>query len=282
MLSSFHQMKENFQLHRKGVYRFRSKNSFQLEFGPYLLKTAETPTELIESFKLRHQVFNVEFRGLSGRGLDYDQYDKIFDHLLIIQKDTGAVVGTYRVHCSWSPHNSYTALEFDLTGLEEFQGPYLELGRACIHQDHRRGAVISLLWRGIAEYMKMSGAQTLFGCSSLKVNDSRKAALIYRHLQNQNAVLENICHPTDEYSFDDISGWMNHFQKPLATYHHEEAEDLIPSLLKSYLKLGAKIAAWPAFDRDFDCLDFLTVLKRSELSASIDRKFAVNSRSGRA
>jgi putative hemolysin len=276
MLNALQNLKDNFQLRRKGIYRFQPQYPFEVEFGPYLLKTAQTVEELVESFKLRHEVFNIEFRGLSGRGLDFDRYDSFFDHLLIYHKDSRRVVGTYRVYKSDEPVDSYTGLEFHLEGLTDLPGPYLELGRACIAAEHRRGAVISFLWRGIAEYMNLSDVQTLFGCSSLKVNDSRRAALLYRHLCEQNLVIENGCVPTTEFEFDDFAAWEHFFSRGLTEEQKAEAENIIPPLLKSYLKLGSKIMARPAFDRDFDCLDFLTVLKRSELSKSIERKFNVS------
>lgn len=240
-----------------------------------MLKTAQNVDELVESFKLRHEVFNIEFRGQSGRGLDFDRYDSFFDHLLIYHKPTQKVVGTYRVHKSDEPVDSYTGLEFHLDGILKLKGPYLELGRACIAAEHRRGAVISLLWRGIAEYMNLSDVQTLFGCSSLKVNDSRRAALLYCYFVEHDLVIDNGCTPTEEFSFDDLSAWEQFFSRGLTQEQKIEAEKLIPPLLKSYLKLGSRILARPAFDRDFDCLDFLTVLKRSELSKNIERKFNV-------
>jgi putative hemolysin len=46
-------------------------------------------------------------------------------------------------------------------------------------------------------------------------------------------------------------------------------------LLKSYLKFGAKIASVPAFDKDFDCVDVLTVLKKDEMTNSLARRFQV-------
>lgn len=276
MIAAFENLKTNFQLHRNGIFQFQPQFPFKIQLGPYILKTADSVDELIESFKLRHEVFNIEFRGLNKGKLDFDRYDSFFDHLLIFHGDSKKVIGTYRVHKTDEvPSDSYTGLEFDLNGLTQFQGPYLELGRACIAKEHRRGAVITLLWRGIAEYMKMSGVQTLFGCSSLKVNNSRNAALIYRYLSDQNLVLKTNCQPTRDFSFPDLQAWLHFYSKSLSCEQIEEAEKSLPPLLKSYLKLGSKIVAYPAFDRDFDCLDFLTVLNRNELSQSIERKFKI-------
>jgi putative hemolysin len=54
-----------------------------------------------------------------------------------------------------------------------------------------------------------------------------------------------------------------------------EAEKLIPSLVKMYLKMGAKIVCHPAYDKEFKCIDLLTVLKTQELEASLAKRFQV-------
>lgn len=232
--------------------------------------------ELIESFKLRHDVFYREFQGFEGTGVDVDRFDREFDHLLILHRETGKIIGTYRLSCMPSAQDSYTATEFDLSGIFAMPGPHLELGRACIHKDHRRGAVISLLWRGIAEYMNLSGANVLFGCSSLKLNNARDAALVFKLLIEQGSVTsENLSPATRNFQMRDFDQWLSYFHAPLAEEQVKEAEEMIPSLLKSYLKLGAKIAAEPALDRDFDCIDLLTVLKKENLSQVLARKFQV-------
>lgn len=247
-----------------------------IEFGSYLLKTAESVEELVESFKLRHDVFFREFQGVEKAGVDVDKFDCDFDHLLIIHRETQQIIGTYRLSCMPSPAESYTALEFDLARIFALEGPHLELGRACIHKAHRRGAVISLLWRGIAEYMNRSGANVLFGCSSLKLNNARDAALVFKHLSEQGAMLStDLASATRPFQMADFDQWLSYFHQPLTEEQKAEAEEAVPSLLKSYLKLGAKIAAEPAFDRDFDCVDLLTVLKKEDLANSLARRFQV-------
>ena len=270
------QVKQSAKLRWNRVHDFRPKIKLEVEFGPYILKIADSYEELIESFKLRHEVFHVEFQDSSPGGLDFDKFDRWFDHLIIIHKDSQKIIGTYRLNCTDSLRNSYTALEFDLTSIFDMQGPFLELGRACIQKDHRKGAVISLLWRGIAEYMNLTQAQILFGCSSIKVNNARNAALIYRYLINSGGVTEDaLAKPTEDFRMKDFSEWIVYFKNQLTEPQKVEAEAMIPSLLKSYLKLGAKVAGEPAFDRDFDCIDLLTVLKKQDLSQALAKKFAV-------
>jgi putative hemolysin len=270
-------LKNSAQLRLKRVHKFKAKIEMFIEMGPYIVKTAQSPKELIESFKLRHEVFNQEFREIEGPGLDFDRYDYFFDHLIIIHKESNAIIGTYRLNCSKFSKESYTALEFDLQFLKKFHEPYLELGRACIKKEYRKGAVISLLWRGIAEYMKLSGSNILFGCSSLKINNARDAALVYKYLFDQKHVFsEYTSSPTKNFKFDNFESWFFFYRNGLNELQIEEAEQLVPSLLKSYLKLGAKIAAIPAFDKDFDCVDLLTVLKKDDLSKSLADKFKIN------
>lgn len=245
--------------------------------GAYIIKTAETPQELVESFRLRHEVFNQEFRGIPGAGLDFDKFDYHFDHLIIVHRELGKIIGTYRVNCSKFSKESYTALEFDLHKLFQHEGPFLELGRACIHKDYRKGSIISLLWRGIAEYMNLSGANILFGCSSLKINNARDAALAFKHITNQGLVSEKYdCKPTKKFTMADFKTWQAYFTRGLNENQTAEAEALIPSLLKSYLKLGAVVACEPAFDEEFDCIDLLTVLRKEDLAQSLAARFQVS------
>ena len=271
------QWKDSAQLRIKKVHKFRQKVQVSLELGPYLLKTAETQKELRESFRLRNEVFNQEFRGINKQGLDVDKFDRHFDHLIILHKEKNLIVGTYRLNCSDILKDSYTALEFDLGKIFTLQGPFLELGRACIKKDYRKGAVISLLWRGIAEYMNVTEAHILFGCSSLKINQAREAALIYQYLKEENSLTSKaLSYPTKKFRMKNFEAWAENFERGLTENQKQEADQLLPSLLKSYMKLGAKIGSVPAFDRDFDCIDLLTVLRRGDLAASLARRFQVN------
>jgi putative hemolysin len=51
------------------------------------------------------------------------------------------------------PDGFYTALEFDLGGITAPVGELMELGRSCVEPGYRTGAVMQLLWRGIADYV---------------------------------------------------------------------------------------------------------------------------------
>lgn len=274
-VSPLKQIKQKINLHRHQVYRFKPQLIFSVEMGPYVIKTAESTAELVDSFRLRNEVFNQEFRGLKNTLLDFDRYDSLFDHLIIKHIETQKIVGTYRLRVHQELERTYTSEEFDLSPLQVEKGPYLELGRACIHKDHRRGSVIALLWRGIAEYMNRSGAETLFGCSSLKINDPEMAALVYNYLEQRDGLSPWQTTTTPDFTFHDFDSYIRFTKDKVDENSIRLIEESIPPLLKSYLKLGALIAAPPAYDRDFDCIDLLTVLKKSSLSQKLERKFNV-------
>lgn len=275
MIAKALEVTQNNLLRDHGIFDFRPKINLRLETSSYILKTADTALELIESCKLRHEVFYQEFQEVEEIGVDVDQYDFHFDHLVIIHKESKKIIGTYRLSCNELSEISYTESEFNLEEIFKLKGPHLELGRACIQKEHRRGAmVISLLWKGIIEYMNLCGASILYGCSSIKINTTHEAALVYKYLENLGAVMmSDTAHPVGEFKMNDFSEAYNSFSTELGPEQSALAESLVPSLLKFYIKFGAKIASEPAFDREFNCMDFLTVMKKEEITMSLSKKF---------
>ncbi|RYZ83635.1 MAG: GNAT family N-acetyltransferase [Proteobacteria bacterium] len=272
-LSSMYQMRMN------RINKFRPKIEVHTEVGPYLLKTASNGTELKEALELRYQVFHREMIGKSKTtGIDVDSYDFLCDHLIIIDKKSGRIVGTYRLNSSELPKDFYSAREFDLDNIMKQPGKKLELGRACIHKDFRKGIVISLLWRGIAEYMSQSGAQLLFGCASIKTENPRQAALLYKYFQNNNRIIPDYAAaPTSPYVMPKLDLWIQNLQNPLSESELAEVEELLPPLCRAYLKIGAFIGGEPAWDAEFKCIDFLTILHREDLNRTLWKKYKLDS-----
>ena len=257
--------------------RLEPKVCLQVEFGSYVLKTAETARELLDCLRLRAEVFFEEFQGKSNVGLDVDRFDGIFDHLIIYHRERQELVGTYRVNCSQFSKESYTALEFTIDCVMQREGPHLELGRACIRKEYRKGAVIALLWRGLAEYMKLTKSKLLFGCSSVKVMDVDSAAKFMVYMEKIGAVDHSlVTRPTVKYRMQEF---IDAVQKARADFSEEDqklAEALMPPLLKSYLRNGAKVAMEPALDVEFKCIDVFTVLEVGALRESVVAKYQID------
>lgn len=243
---------------------YRPKQKILLETNNYILKTADTTDELIELFRLRYMNFLASVKG-HEETYDLDSFDHICDHLIIKCKSSDEIVGTYRIICSLYSERFYSQGEFELDEFLQKPGVTLELGRACIDQYHRNGAVIDLLWRGIGMYATKTNAKYLFGCSSVKTIDQQTSYNLFHYLSEKGQVDQKFhITPTEGYRFD-FDG-MDY--RPAM-----EVKDMIPPLLKSYLAAGAKVHGHPALDRDFECIDFLTILNLEKISPLFKRRY---------
>jgi len=219
--------------------------------------------------RLRYEVFHREYMNRKfPYGFDSDAFDMAADHLVIIDPKSDRIVGTYRLIASTYSQEFYSATEFNIDSFLKLPGHKLEMSRACIHRDYRKGVVMTLLWRGLVEYIQLVQAQYLFGCASIKTMDPYDARLVGDYLVDKKQVAEDFdAIPVPSFQTDLVSA------TPGYAYHREAAKALVPALLTSYLRAGARVAPVPALDRDFRCFDFFTVLNLKELTRSFERKY---------
>ena len=251
------------------------------EVGAYRVRLAENAEDRRAACRLRFKVFNVELgEGLESSyetGLDMDRFDSVCEHLIVEDKATRRVVGTYRMQSGLSAARSlgyYSEQEFSFAPYEPLRAGILELGRASIDREHRTPEVLTLLWRGIAQYANDMGLRYLIGCSSLNSNDPAEGWRMYRHLEHYRVPPEFETAPTAAYACpaetraEKTPGASAQPLPPQA-----EAPVKVPKLLKTYLAIGARIAAPPAWDREFGTIDFLTLLDLELLSAAARNRF---------
>ena len=234
----------------------------------YTTKLARAPIEVRAAQMLRFQVFNVELNeGLASSletGLDADPFDAACDHLLVEHVPTGHIVGTYRLQTGLNAQERlgyYCAQEFDFEPYEPFRAQIIELGRACVHRQHRNLVVLGLLWKGIADYAQERGGRYLIGCSSLTSQDPLVGASAFTQLWRQKYLAEYPWRTKPTAAFD----------CPLDRLAEEEVQ--IPKLLRAYLALGAKICGPPALDRRFGTIDFLTLVDLETMPAAARERF---------
>src|SRR5271163_1129886 len=160
-----------------------------IDAGKYQIRLAQSVAEREAACRLRFKVFNLELgEGLISSystGMDQDQFDLFCDHLIVEDRTRGEVVGTYRMQSGITAARYlgyYSAQEFDFSPYESIRNQVLELGRASIERDHRSSEVLTLLWRGIAQYSRFYGLRYLIGCSSLNSQDARVGWQMYRQL----------------------------------------------------------------------------------------------------
>lgn len=227
---------------------------------------AACETEILEAQKLRYRVFADEMGArLRTRipGVDRDIYDPYCEHLIVRDEDQGRIVGTYRI---LSPEAArrvggyYSENEFDLTRLQHLKDRIVEIGRSCIDPDYRNGAVIALLWSGLARYMSENGYDYLIGCASVTMADGgHTAASLYNRLRHDHlGPLEYRVFPRNPLPLDRLRG---------------DLETEAPPLIRGYLRAGAWIGGAPAWDPDFNTADLPIMMPMNRVEQKYARHF---------
>jgi putative hemolysin len=185
------------------------------------------------------------------------------------------IVGTYRLICSRFSKTFYSETEFSLGQFLSRPGVKLELSRACIDRDYRDGMVIALLWRGLVQYSQEVKANMLFGCASIRSMDTLEVANIYHYLNSKSFLSEeHQIQPLPSYVMPGFEASRLEVQQNGGNV--EEGKSLIPPLLNSYLRAGAKVFGAPALDQSFQCVDLFTVLQLDEMSRLFERRYSTS------
>jgi putative hemolysin len=233
-------------------------------YAPRLARDAD---EVRSAQRLRYAVFNLELNeGLAASaatGRDADPFDDVCDHLVVEHLPTQEIVGTYRLQSGTTAAAKlgyYSEQEFDFNPFQAMRSEMIELGRACVHKQHRNLVVLGMLWKGIADYAKAHGGRYLCGCSSLTSQEPAVGASAYTDLcRRYLAPIEWRTRPLARFecSLEQLTA------EPVA----------IPKLLRAYLGMGARICGPPAIDREFKTIDFLTLLDLETLPPLVRGRF---------
>jgi putative hemolysin len=232
----------------------------------YHVSLAVDDSEIREAQRLRYQVFAEEMGARLSSDLpghDIDRYDPFCDHLLVRELAHGEVVGTYRILPPDSARrvgSYYSEQEFDLTRLAFLRPRMAELGRSCVHRDHRSGGVIARLWMGLADYMTHYGYETVIGCASIGMADGgHLAASVCRQITERHlAPIEWRASPRYRLPVESLD---------------DGRTSALPPLIKGYTRLGAMVCGEPAWDPDFNTADLLMLLPMAQLNHSYARRF---------
>ena len=207
----------------------------------YSLRVVSDGPDVRAAQRLRYQVFAEELGATLHSpvdGLDIDEFDIYCDHLVIVDEATGEVVGAYRmlppVRATLAGRR-YSEGEFSLTRLAPLRERLIEAGRACVQPAHRSGAVLNLMWTGIARYLHLTGHRWLAGCVSIPLTDGGASAT--------------------------------------GVWQSVRVRHLAPPLLRGYLRLGAWVCGPPAHDPDFAVADLFVLLSLDRVDPRYLRHF---------
>ncbi len=221
--------------------------------------------------RLRHQVFVDEMGArpapVAGAlaGHDVDLFDEFCEHLIVRtvprNDEPGEVVGTYRVLTPAAARRAgsfHSDTEFDLTRLRPLRDRMVELGRCCVHVDHRSGGVILALCSTLARFMRDNRMDTVIGCFSLSMRDGGHcaASLWERLCQTHLAPVE----------------WQVRPRVALPVQELNRSLDVeLPALLKGYLRMGSKVMGAPAWDPEFGTADLPMLTRVADIPGRYQR-----------
>ena len=239
------------------------------------VRLAENQLEIEKALSLRYNVFNDELKeGLpesAATGKDRDEYDYYCHHLIVLDREKDAVVGTYRIlrrETAAANIGFYSETEFNMKKIYELEDELAEVGRSCVHPNYRDGSVISLLWAGLAEYMRNYNLRYLFGCGSVHSLDPAAASEAFAYLKKHNALADDRfgITPLDTHILDG-------FDPDYKILDEKAVSRRIPVIIKGYMRLGAKICGTPAVDRVFGTTDMFVLFDFEQISAKYGKKF---------
>ena len=224
------------------------------------------------------------FRGVgegTGRDIDVDRYDAVYDHIVCWHEEAGEVAGAYRIGNvgklleKGGLKSLYTAEQFRFTRSFAAQGhEVFELGRSFVLQKYQRHPLaLASLWKGIAGFVRLHPrVRYLFGPVSISASYSSASRFVMR------AALERHMPPSGK-----TGNWVRPGRRPgdgLSTREKKElhllagrawdmdrltrlVQDMepdgkgVPVLLRHYANLGGRALAFridPTFQHCLDCL----------------------------
>ncbi len=232
----------------------------------FTVKIADTDEELRAAQALRYDVFVRELGGDGDlvdhtAGLERDQFDPFFDHMIISDDATLQVVGVYRLlrgEAAAKIGQFYSDDEYDLSVLHNSGRRVLELGRSCLHRDYRGGMAMYHLWNGLSDYVLRHDIEILFGTASFHGTDIDALA----------APLSLLYH--NHLAPEDLRVWARSYQSMdlIAPQDLDRRAAMlqIPALIKAYLRLSGFIGDGAFIDHDFNTTDVCLILDTARMN----------------
>ena len=241
--------------------------------GGLVTRLATKRSEISAAQKLRYQVFCAEMSakaGMLGRltKREKDRHDKNCDHLLVIdpsRKSNSGIVGTQRFatgNAKDSDTSFYSQSEFAVDELlQRHPGKrFMELGRSCILPEYRNKRTMELMWHGTWDYALKKQADIMFGCASFHADTVDDLATPLGFLVQNAAVGEKWEVSSSHRHSIDLSKYQD------IDIDQKTALRSLPTLIKGYLRLGAKFSTVAVQDIEFGTIDVLVVLPVKDIN----------------
>ena len=255
--------------------------------GSLEVRLAETEHEVEQAQRLRYAVFYEEMSAVPSNEMralrrDFDKFDDVCDHLLVVDRETHGedgqplVVATYRLTREKDAARAggfYTASEYDIAPMLNGLPPgtkFLELGRSCVLKSYRsRPGSMQLLWKGLMAYVARFDIDLMFGCASLPGTDIEALALPLSYLHHFHAMPENLRVKARPELFVDMN------RMALDATPQREGLRALPPLLKGYVRAGCCVGDGAVIDRQFGTTDVFIYFPLSGIDARYKSRFGL-------
>lgn len=246
----------------------------------FLVKFAENAAEIEAAKRLRYNVFVAEQGHLQQKknlsALEEDEFDRYCLHLIVVKRQNNEVIATYRVHpgkVAIQALGFYSEQEFELKGLEKIAAEAVEVGRSCVKAEYRNGAVVALLWAGMAAVHERTQCHYLLGCVSLPTADPVIGRAVCEFLRSKGDVFTRELQVMPQAEFTMPEPDPEKVLEYTQGVRKNELRCWIPPLLKGYLRLGAKFGEQPVLDKDFGAIDLLVLFNFDEIEQKYAKHF---------
>lgn len=250
-----------------------------LRAGSLEVRLAACVADVDAAQALRYRVFYEEMAArptaeMAQRARDFDPYDPVCDHLLVIDHQRGsgpqAVVGTYRLirrHAAAHTGRFYSSDEYDIERLVAYPGEVLELGRSCVDVAYRNSPTIQLLWRGLAAYVFRHDITLLFGCASLPGTDPEQLALPLSYLYHYHLAPPALRATALPERHVDMCRLAREAIAPRTVFAQ------MPPLIKGYLRVGGFVGDGAVVDHQFNTTDVCIVVRTDQVADKYFRHY---------
>lgn len=229
------------------------------------VRLASSQFEIESALRLRFRVFSEELGSTAGSnvGIESDLHDSNSEHLIMIDRQSGQTVGTYRMKSidrAGSVSGFYSHNEFTLESLpSDVLENGFEIGRACIASEHRNTRAIFLIWKALARHLSDSGKRYFFGCCSIFTKHAPDGERAFRQIESQGLI-------HDRFRVQP--------RVPIPSLGESSQEKFkLPGLFEMYLRIGSRVCGPPIYDEAFGTVDFFVVFDLAEMDAKYRRMF---------
>lgn len=231
-----------------------------IETARYRARLAEDAADLGRSLALRARVF----RG-AETAEDGDAYDSRCRHVLVEDRDSGALVCSFRLLSVADGRDigeSYSAQFYELGQLRGYDGPMVEVGRFCVAPAALDTDILRVAWAALTRIVDAEGVGMLFGCSSFHGTEPGAYADAFALLGERHVAPPRWRPRVKAPNVFRFAARLR--RKPDV----KRAMKVMPPLLRTYLMMGGWVSDHAVVDRDLDTLHVFTGLEVGAVPAA--------------